>query len=76
MKQQSNEPSFKDPVCGMEVSRKTAIDECRYQGIIYYFCAGVCHKAFEAEPEKYIPKHPHHEQAQISRMSAIQGSGY
>lgn len=54
MKKQRNEPSFKDPVCGMEVSRSTAIDEYTYQGKTYYFCAGVCRKAFEAEPEKYI----------------------
>ncbi|GMT40275.1 MAG: hypothetical protein IEMM0001_1010 [bacterium] len=76
MKQQNNEPSFKDPVCGMKVSRTTAIDECRYQGMTYYFCAGICRRAFEAEPERYIPQHPHREQALISRVSAIQGSGY
>ena len=57
MKQQSNENSFKDPVCGMEVSRTTAIDEFVYQGKAYYFCSGACREAFEAEPEKYIPHH-------------------
>ncbi len=60
MKQQSNKPGFKDPVCGMEVSRKTAISEFTYQGKTYYFCAGTCRDAFEAEPEKYIKHHRQH----------------
>jgi hypothetical protein len=33
--------SFKDPVCGMEVSRMTAIDEFLHLGKAYYFCAGI-----------------------------------
>ncbi len=56
-KQQDSEPSHKDPVCGMEISRTTAIEECAYQGKTYYFCAGCCRVAFEAEPEKYIQQH-------------------
>ena len=60
MKQQSNERSFKDPVCGMEVSRMTAIDECVYRGKTYYFCDRTCREAFEAEPEKYILQHRQH----------------
>ena len=58
--QQNNEPGFKDPVCGMEVSRTTAIDEYSYQGKTYYFCARSCREAFEAEPEKYIRQHRQH----------------
>jgi len=59
MKPQSNEPerSFKDPVCGMEISRTAAIEELEYQGKTYYFCAGTCREAFEEEPEKYIRQH-------------------
>ena len=60
MNQQINERSFKDPVCGMEVSRRTAIDEFVYQGKPYYFCSGACREAFEAEPEKYILHHRQH----------------
>ncbi len=60
MKKKSNEHSFRDPVCGMEVSRKTAIDEFTYQGKTYYFCAGACREAFEAEPGKYIVHHRQH----------------
>lgn len=60
MKQQGNTQSFKDPVCGMEVSRMTASDEFQYQGKTYYFCAKICRAAFEAEPEKYIRHHRQH----------------
>jgi YHS domain-containing protein len=60
MKQQRTERNFKDPVCGMEVSHMTAIDEFVYQGKIYYFCAGTCRQAFEAEPEKYLRHHRQH----------------
>lgn len=60
MKQQSIERSFRDPVCGMDISHKTAIVEVIYQGKTYYFCAGTCREAFEAEPEKYIGHHRQH----------------
>lgn len=60
MKHQIDERSFKDPVCGMEVSYKTAAEEFKYGGRMYYFCARVCCEAFEAEPEKYIPDHHQH----------------
>ncbi len=60
MKHQSNEQNFKDPVCGMEVSRTTAIEEFVYQGKPYYFCSGGCREAFEAEPDKYLRHHRQH----------------
>ncbi len=60
MKQKIFERSFKDPVCGMEVSRTTAIEELVYEGKNYYFCAKVCREAFESNPEKYIPRHRQH----------------
>lgn len=60
MKRERDERSFKDPVCGMEVSVTTAVDQFIYQGKTYYFCAGICRKAFEAEPEKYIRHHRQH----------------
>lgn len=60
MKYKNDERIFKDPVCGMEVSRKTAVEECIHQGKTYYFCADTCREAFEAEPEKYIRHHRQH----------------
>jgi len=47
---------FKDPVCGMEVSPISAIAETQYQGRRFYFCAGICKEAFDADPEKYLGK--------------------
>jgi len=55
MKKQAKDGDFKDPVCGMVVSRMTAVDEKTY-----YFCAGSCRQAFEAAPEKYIKHHRQH----------------
>ena len=60
MKRQNDEPVFKDPVCGMEVSHSTAIDTCVYQGKTYYFCATSCREAFQAEPEKYLSHYHRH----------------
>ena len=60
MKQQLDEPSLKDPVCGMQVSRSAAADEFVYKGKIFYFCASSCREAFEAEPEKYVKHHRQH----------------
>lgn len=60
MKQQSKERNFKDPVCGMEVSRLSAVADLVYQGKTYYFCAESCRQTFEAEPEKFIKHHRQH----------------
>jgi YHS domain-containing protein len=60
MKQHNGEQSAKDPVCGMEISRKSAPEELTYQGKTYYFCADICRKVFEADPEKHIPHHRQH----------------
>jgi len=56
-KRRINERRVRDPVCDMEVSRTTAVEECIYKGKAYYFCAGTCRKAFLEEPEKYIRHH-------------------
>jgi len=44
----------KDPVCGMECDKKTAVVTSEYRGETYYFCAAGCKKAFDADPEKYL----------------------
>ena len=58
MKHDHKEETYKDPVCGMEVSRISAIAESQYHGKTYYFCAGVCKEAFEVDPERYIGHNP------------------
>ena len=60
MNPHANEPTFTDPVCGMKVSRTTAAEELEYEGRVYYFCADVCRKEFEAEPEKFRHRHRQH----------------
>lgn len=58
MKHGHVQPTYTDPVCGMELSLKTAIEEAEYKGRTYYFCAKVCREAFEASPEQYVHTHP------------------
>ena len=54
MKHGHAQPTFTDPVCGMKLSLKTAIEETEYRGRMYYFCAQVCREAIEARPEQYV----------------------
>lgn len=60
MIRRDEEKAFKDPVCGMEVSRLTAIAETDYEGKAYYFCSAGCLEAFEAEPGTYLKPHRQH----------------
>jgi len=54
--------TFKDPVCGMDVTPESAAGKTEYQGQTYYFCSLGCKKAFDREPEKYLGmgEHQHH----------------
>ncbi len=60
MKHAYDDRTFKDPVCGMEISRQTAFDEFVYEGKTYYFCAPSCRQTFEDNPEQYIRLHRQH----------------
>lgn len=60
MKHKNEDHDFKDPVCGMEVSRISATEEAVYKDKVYYFCAEICRKAFEVDPEKYVSHHRQH----------------
>ncbi len=46
--------SAKDPVCGMDVHKKSAAVHLEYQGKTYYFCSPGCQQAFDEYPAKYI----------------------
>jgi Cu+-exporting ATPase len=61
MKNKEEQDTYKDPVCGMVVSRLTAPSSCEHGGKTYYFCADACRDKFEAEPEKYTGKWPRKE---------------
>lgn len=54
MKKHKQEPVHKDPVCGMVLSPKTAAESAKHKGKTYYFCAELCRKQFEADPENYL----------------------
>lgn len=60
MKQRSDARSYKDPVCGMVVSRLTAAAEAEWLGKTYYFCAPECRDAFLADPQCYLRAHRQH----------------
>lgn len=46
--------TFKDPVCGMDVSPETAAGTSEYNGQTYYFCSPGCKRSFDKDPEKYL----------------------
>lgn len=60
MKHSCDDRTFKDPDCGMTISRQTAFDELVYDGKTYYFCAPTCRQTFEDNPEQYIRSHRQH----------------
>jgi len=57
--------TFKDLVCGMDVTPESAAGKSDYKGQTYYFCSLGCKKSFDENPEKYLTKsetlmHHHH----------------
>ena len=47
---------YKDPVCGMMVSAKTAADTAKVKNKHYFFCARGCKEKFMKEPLGYLKK--------------------
>jgi YHS domain-containing protein len=39
----------------MDVDEDSAKWTSTYQGTTYYFCAPGCKRAFDADPDKYVP---------------------
>ena len=52
--------TFKDSVCGMEVTYETAQARSEYQGQTYYFCSLGCKEEFDKNPEKYVREQETH----------------
>ena len=46
--------TYKDPVCGMNVTPETAAGKFEYKGVTYYFCSPGCRRSFEKDPEKFL----------------------
>ena len=47
------EEGAKDPVCGMEVDKKTKY-RAEYNGKTYYFCSQACMSTFQKDPGRYV----------------------
>lgn len=60
MKHASDERTRKDLVCGMTVSRLSAVADAEYRRKTYYFCTQECRDAFLADPDKFIRLHRQH----------------
>lgn len=45
----------RDPVCGMSFDAEEAAATVEYEGRTYYFCAEHCRRAFEEDPERFVP---------------------
>ncbi len=43
-----------DPVCHMPVEKRAAAVKVVYLGKTHYFCSPACHKAFTADPQRYV----------------------
>ncbi len=48
--------TYKDPVCGMDVTPETAASKSEYKGQTYYFCSVADRETFDKNPEKYISR--------------------
>lgn len=46
--------SVTDPVCGMRISRSSAAASSDYKGHPYFFCSPNCRTQFNAAPEHYV----------------------
>ncbi len=60
----------KDPVCKRNVNPTDAAARVEYRGKSYHFCSVSCHKAFKADPAKYLrPQHQASAAAQPTCLS-------
>ncbi len=48
--------TFKDPVCGMDISKPSDERKFEYEGRTYFFCSPGCLEKFKNDPEKYFVK--------------------
>ena len=47
---------MKDPVCGMTVDPKKAVEESQLNGQTYYFCSQGCKQKFDKNPAQFKDK--------------------
>ena len=56
MKSKEVRDTYKDPVCGMDVSKPSDERKFEYDGKTYFFCSSNCLQKFKNDPEKYLGK--------------------
>jgi YHS domain-containing protein len=49
-----DDESVTDPVCGMRIARSAAVAKDSYVGHPYFFCSEECRKAFAADPQAFV----------------------
>ncbi|MDA1052232.1 MAG: YHS domain-containing protein [Planctomycetota bacterium] len=49
-----DEEAATDPVCGMRISRSSAVASDSYRGHPYFFCSSECQERFAREPKAYV----------------------
>ena len=49
-----DEETATDPVCGMRISRSSAVASDSYRGHPYFFCSSDCRERFAREPKAYV----------------------
>jgi YHS domain-containing protein len=49
-----DDESVTDPVCGMRLRRSAAVASSDYKGHPYFFCSAACHSQFDAAPAQYV----------------------
>lgn len=59
-----------DPVCGMSIDPRTAVDHQEHLGTTYYFCNPSCARRFRAEPARFTAGHTSHEPDHLVSLSA------
>lgn len=60
------EIKYKDPVCGMEITKQEQAGEYKYKDITYHFCNISCLEKFKVNPEKFLNKPDYFIQAEMA----------
>ncbi len=65
--------TFRDPVCGMQVSAERNAGSWTYEGEAYYFCSKHCLEKFQTDPNRYLSAAPRSSGAEASLVSLMPG---
>ena len=68
MPESLDQKTFKDPVCGMNVTSESAKGKSEFDKKTYYFCSTNCKSKFEQNPKSYITSN--NSKAEVQQNSA------